>query len=345
MSILDGKSKNVVRFLVAVLFLHVSCSVAQIIQVETTVKPLPNEDIASDCHYALTIPASNHPVRAVWIIFDRGHDVHDLYSDSAVQAFARRFQLALLLHGHCAGKASEDHMDMNMDPSKGLGRALFTALDQFANSTGHPELSSAKLVFLGFSGAGPLSARLVGSVPDRAIAAILSAPGHYEPLGIDTVNLSTQAMVVPQLILTGGADNVSGTARPYLYFQKYRRLGAPWAFVIQNKSPHCCTANAKNLVLLWLEAVIKQRCPTSSCKILRQMDQRDGWLAFLETHETDTRDSFGQRTFEVVSARIKEFKNTVLQERMEGGWLPNHATARQWLSFVEQKRHAILPLQ
>lgn len=338
------KNNNIVRFLAAVLFLHVSYSVAQTIRVETAVTPLPNEDIASDCHYTLTIPAPNYPIRAVWIIFDRGHDVHDLYSDPAVQAFAHRFQLALLLHGHCPGKTSDDHMDMNMDPSKGLRRALFTALDQFANSTGHPELSSAKLIFLGFSGAGSLCARLVGSLPNRALAAILSAPGHYEPLGIDTVNLSTQALAVPQLILAGGADNVSGTARPYLYFQKYRGQGAPWAFVIQNKSPHCCTANAKSLMLLWLEAVIKQRCPTSSCKVLRRMDQRDGWLAFLETQETDTRDSFGQRTFEVVSARIKEFKHTVPQERMEASWLPNHATALEWLSFVQQKQHPILPL-
>jgi hypothetical protein len=26
------------------------------------------------------------------------------------------------------------------------------------------------------------------------------------------------------------------------------------------------------------------------------------------------------------------------------GWLPNHAIANEWLSFVGQKEHAILPL-
>ena len=72
------------------------------------------------------------------------------------------------------------------------------------------------------------------------------------------MSLNAQALCVPELIIVGGADNVTGTARPYLYFRKYRDLGALWAFVVQNKSPHCCTANTKSLMLHWLEAVIAQ---------------------------------------------------------------------------------------
>lgn len=63
-------------------------------------------------------------------------------------------------------------------------------------------------------------------------------------LGIDTVNLNAQGVAVPQLIIAGGR-----TTYAYLYFRRYRDLGAPWAFVVQNKSPHCCTANAKSLML------------------------------------------------------------------------------------------------
>jgi dienelactone hydrolase len=327
------------RLLMLVLLLMSSCSDAEVARYETDVTPLPNEDIASDCHYTLTIPAPDHRIRAVWVIFDRAHDVHDLYSDPAVEVFARRLRLALLLHGHCPGKTPEDHQDMNMDPSKGLGRALFTALQQFAHATGHGELSTSGLIFLGFSGAGSLSARLVGYVPERAIAAILSAPGHFEPLGIDTVNLNAQAVAVPQLIIAGGADNVCGTARPYLYFRRYRDLGAPWAFVLQNKSPHCCTANAKSLMLHWLEAVIRQRDASSG-----KVDQDDGWLAYLKTRETDTRDSFGLRTFEVADAKVEESKSIASKGWIAAGWLPNQAIAEEWLSFVQQEQHPILPL-
>lgn len=331
-------------FAISVLLL-LSSSRVQGSQFETTVAPLAEEDIAADCHYALTIAAAAHPVNTVWVIFDRRHDVHDLYSDASVVAFARRFRIALLLHGHCPGKSAEDHGDMNMDPSRGLGRALFTALDQFSKIADHRELTTAKLIFLGFSGAGPLCARLVGSSPDRAMVAVLSSPGHYEPMGIDTVELSPQARDVPELIIAGSADNVSGTARPYSYFQKYRKTGAPWAFLVQNNSPHCCTANAKDFMLHWLNAVIKQREVSSSKKNLRDMNSRKGWLAFVKTRETDIKDSFGLRTFEVVEARIQPSKQAVPQGWKAAGWLPSRALALQWLSFVRQKQHPILPLR
>jgi dienelactone hydrolase len=331
-------------FLLALCFLPL-WSAGQTVRLETTVVPRAGEDIASDCHYSLTITTPSHPISAVWVIFDRSHDVHDLYRDEAVLAFARRFHLALLLHGHCPGKTPEDNGDMNMDPSRGLGRALFTALAQFADSSGHRELSNARFIFLGFSGAGPLSARLVGLAPERTVAAILSSPGHYDPLGIDTVALSGKAWTVPELVLTGSADDVSGTARPYRYFRRYRDQGAPWAFVVQNSSPHCCTANAKRLILDWLQAVIKRRQLGSPDTALREMDQSTGWLAFIQTRETSTKDSFGQTTFKVVSARIQASKQKSSEEMEPSGWLPTRSIANQWLSFVRMKTHPVLPLR
>jgi hypothetical protein len=320
-------------------------SLAQSVRYQTSVAPLPEEDFASSCHYELTIPSQTKKVMAVWVIFDRGRDVHELYSDDAVLQFAGRFRIALLLHGHCPGKTPEDHDDMDMDPSKGLGRALLSALDQFAATSGHHELTGIPLIFLGFSGAGPLSARLVGSFPKRVLAAILSSPGHYEPLGIDTVELSSESIRVPQLIIAGGADKVSGTARPYQYFRKYRDRGAPWAFIVQNGSPHCCTANAKHLILSWLEAVVKGR-DSREATPLREVDQRVGWLSFFKPKPTEIADSFGLRTFEATAARIEKiysWKNTS-QGWESAGWLPNRAVANEWLAFVKQKHHPILPL-
>jgi dienelactone hydrolase len=333
------------RLLGAILLLLSSCAFAQAVRFETAVVPLPNEDIAVDCHYTLTIPSPEHPVRAVWVIFDRGHDVHDLFSDLAVLDFAKHFHLALLLHGHCPGKSPEDHRDMNMDPAKGLGRALFTALDQFAQTTGHKEITGAQLIFLGFSGAGPLSARFVAAFPERTIAAILSYPGHYEPNGINTVNLDTPAIAVPQMILAGGADDRSGTFRPYEYFKKYREQRAPWLFILQNKSPHCCTANAKDLMLQWLGEVIKQRHPSSTHDALRNMNQNDGWLALIKTQDTKIVDSFGLMTFDLADSKIQKSRGTVPQGWLPSGWISNHTLAQKWLSFVRQPQHPILPLQ
>lgn len=328
--------------LAIVLVLMSACSAIKAAQFETTVTPLPEEDIGSACDYKLNIPAPEHKIRIVWVIFDRGRDVHDLYGDPAVSAFARRFDVALLLHGHCPGKRPDDRGDMNMEPARGLGPALLRALDQLAVQTGHGELSRARLIFLGFSGAGALCARLVALLPDRTVAAVLSSPGHYDPVGIDTVKLDRRMLRVPELIIAGGADNVSGTARPHEYFREYRGQGAPWAFVIQNGSPHCCTANAKELILLWLAAIVRQRVSGMS-PALRQMDQKRGWLGTFKTEEVEVIDSFGRKTFGAAEPAIKPIHGHS-RGTADAGWLPDSATARLWLAFVSQQKHPILPL-
>ena len=110
---------------------------------------------------------------------------------------------------------------MNMEPAEGLGPSLMRALAQFAQQTQHPELTKAKLIFLGFSGTGPLSGRFISEYPSRILAGILSAPGHFPPQGIDTVRLDRAAQQIPELIIAGGADDRSGTRLPYEYFLKY----------------------------------------------------------------------------------------------------------------------------
>ena len=75
-------------------------------------------------------------------------------------------------------------------------------------------------------------------------------------LHVETICLSRTAAAIPHLILTGSADAVSGTQRPYAYFQRYFDQGASWTFVVQNRVPHCCIMNAKALILGWLDAVL-----------------------------------------------------------------------------------------
>lgn len=311
---------------------------------ETVVKPLPTEDISGPCHYSITIPPGNEPVRGVWLIFDRGRDVHELASDSDVLGFARRFNLALILQSHCPGKLPDDHEDMNMDPAEGLGPSFLRALEQFASETQHPELPKADLIVLGFSGTGPLTGRFIAQYPNRILAGVLSAPGHFPPQGINTVELNRDAVQVPELIIVGGADDRSGTQAPYDYFLKYRRLDAPWTFVVQNRSPHCCTANVKKLMLDWLSVIIEKRMPLKAGLPIRSVSDEGGWLGLIHTEQTDIRDSFHLRTFNVISAEIWPKGKVDSAASREASWLPTASVAREWLSFTEQKRHPILPL-
>ena len=322
------------RLLLFAMLLTASNAAAQGVLFQTTVVPKPDEDLLGDCRYEITIPNPDRPIRAVWVIFDRGRDMLRYYGDPEVQAFAYRKHLALLLPFHCRAKGYED---MDVDPSKGIGRALFTALEQLAKSSGHPELAPARLILSGFSGTGSLVARLAGYAPDRVIAAIPGNPSQFDPLGMDTVILSHEALAVPQLILAGSADPISGTKRPYEYFGKYFDQGAPWAFIIQNKIPHCCIINAKNLILQWIEVMLEERQALDG--ILHPIDSRKGWKAFIATQETETKDTWGEKTSELTKARIQRSAARPPQNMIPAGWLPNHQVAKEWLSFVKQPEH------
>ncbi len=319
-------------------------SLARAQSFETTVALLPNETFASPCHYDLTLPAGRHPVRAVWVSFDRGRDVMQFYSDHDVVAFARRHDLALLMPHQCpARNAPGGPEEMDMDPSHGVGRALFTALVQFARQTRHSELSSAKLILLGFSGTGALFAHFVGYAPERVVASILTDPGHYDPVGIDNVRLPPPALAVPELIMAGGADKVSGRERPYNYFRLYRERGAPWAFLVQNKTPHCCIINARSLIFGWLDQIIMLRQP-SPTKPLQPIDNLREWVGYIRTCPSDVLDGWGSRTWLVCDASTQQIGRAARTDRLPAGWFPSQHVAAEWLAFIKQPTHVIISL-
>jgi dienelactone hydrolase len=313
---------------------------------QTSVAPRPDEDLAAPCRYELTLTNSSRSVQGVWVIFERSRDMLRYYQDTEVRAFVRRHDLALLFPFHCPSKF-ETGGDINADPSKGIGRALLSALTQLAGSSGHSELASAKLILLGFSGTGSLVGRLAEFASDRVLAVIPTNPGHFEPLGVDTITLSPKAASIPQLILTGSADAVSGTQRPYAYFRRYFDQGAPWTFVVQNKAPHCCIMNAKALILRWLDAVLAQGATRAS-----------GWHGFIETSPSEaidcpdqsppvrsswcrsTKDEWGGANWSVNTATIERIPNPP-QGMIPSGWLPTEAFAKQWVSFVTQPEHPV----
>ena len=91
---------------------------------QTSVSPLPDEDLASACQYELTLTDRQRAIRGVWVIFDRGRDILQIYGDPDVRAFARRHDLALLLPFHCRAKPGTDG-DLNMD-RRGASDGLFS---------------------------------------------------------------------------------------------------------------------------------------------------------------------------------------------------------------------------
>lgn len=220
---------------------------------------------------------------------------------------------------HCRSKERED---MIVLPEKGVGRALFAALDQFAAASGHGELKSAGIVALGWSGAGSLVGRLAAYRPSRYVAGIAYAPGQYEPLGMDTIELSGEALRSPQLVIANGGDKVNGTERPYAYFKKYFDLGAPWTFVVQNQLPHCCLQNAQNLILEWLRAILGAEKPT-----------RASSYGYLAVEPTKVMDDWKRPTFNATSGRVGSLGKSKRSE-LPAGWMPSRAFLQEWLALV-----------
>ena len=330
-------------------------------QYRTTVTPEAGETLQDRCYYQLLLPVADRPVRSVFVIFERGWQLGNLYYDQRIVNFAADHEMGLLLAQHCRSKERED---MDVVPEHGIGRALLTALKQFAPASHHPELALSALTLLSFSGGGSLVVRMSGFAPDRMLAVISLAPGQYEPLGMDTIELPKEALDVPQLIIANGADQVNGTARPYLYFQKYRGKGAPLTFVIQNRTPHCCVDNVVPLMLSWLDAVVRERQPSSNGSRLRPVHQEQEWIGRLEVEDSGGKDHWKTKSWNVSSAEAEPasqkipdtgapeivLANTNDPEvpssgRLVSSWLPSEAFVNAWLEFERAREHPITPLE
>ena len=290
---------------------------------QTLVSPLPEEEILAACEYRMVIPGKTAAVKAAWIVFDRGRDYLQWYEDRRVRAFAEAQQLAIVLAKHCRSKERED---MIVLPEKGVGRALFTALDQLADVSGHRELKSAGIIVLGWSGAGSLVGRLAQYRPSRYVAGIAYAPGTYDPLGMDTIELSKEAIEHPQLVIANGGDTVNGTERPYAYFKKHFDQGAPWTFVVQNQLPHCCLQNAQSVILEWLNGVLKGEKPTAGSSY--------GYLAIAQTKVVD---HWKRPTFQATLGRVG-LRGKAKRGEVAAGWMPSPAFSQEWLTLVGKTR-------
>lgn len=155
---------------------------------------------------------------------------------------------------------------------------------------------------------------------------------------------------MPQLIIVGSADAITGTQRPYDYFRRHFDRGAPWTFGVQNETPHCCTINAKSLVLTWLSAVVVQRVKPNA-----------GFYGFVQTAPSRTSDCpppfppatplwcratvdiWGGSHWLVSSARTDQLAKPP-KPLIPAGWLPTDKFAKEWRTFVTTPSHPLTSL-
>jgi len=324
--------------LLAVLFTSPTAH-AQLQQYKAIDPPRPGENIAQPCQYEASFPAGDHPVKAAWVTYDRGPDITSFYTDPNVLAFAKKNDLAMVLAHQCpAARTSEGEEEMDMYPEHGLGRSLFTALATLGTESSHPELSKAKLILLGFSGIGAYFGHFVAYAPDRVLAAILTNPGQNDPDNVDTIKLDPNAIAVPELIVAGGHDTVSGVVKPYAFYDHHRAQKAPWIFLVQNNIPHCCINNIRPFLLDWLQAVIDARKPTPD-NPLHPMHPTSGWHGSIQPCPTPYKDHWGLPLWNVCDAHIARSSEALPKNEMPAAFFPTEALAHQWLVYIKQQDH------
>jgi dienelactone hydrolase len=317
--------------LIAAVSLSECLAQSAITSFHTIVAPKLGEDVANPCEYDLRILSENKRIHGLFVVFERGPELQHFYEEPEIAAFAREHDLALLMPMGCPAK---DHGDIDVDPNRGLGRALLTAVDQLSVITNHPELKTAPLIVLGFSGAGALAGRLVGFAPDRIEAAILSHGGQVPPLNLDTISLSGAALKIPELILVGGKDEVVGTELAYSYFSKYWRLGAPWLFATQNDAGHFCNEDATDLILAWLTTILEN--PGSKQAAVRVTG---GYYAFFRKKPTGSFDHGHLPLMEAIDLKFAQPSEVPPKDAVPGGWLPSKDVALNWERFAKLPDH------
>jgi hypothetical protein len=328
------------QYLLFSLLLACGSAVAQLHQYKATDIPRPGENIAQPCDYQASFPAGNTAVKAAWVTYDRGPDITRFYSDPDVLAFAKRNDVAMVLAIQCpAAKPSTGEVgEMDMYPEHGLGRSLFSALSTLGAESGHPELGSAKLIVLGFSGTGAYFGHFVAYAPDRVVAAILTNPGQTDPENVDKITLDGKGVAVPELIIVGGRDTVGGTGKPYNFYKRYQPQGAPWVYLVQNNVPHCCIIDTKSFILDWLQEVIRARRPDPK-KPLSPLNPHTGWYGSIRPCETVYADHWGLPLWNVCDAHVERAEKNLPPQEMPAGFFPSESLARKWLSYIKQQNH------
>ena len=113
-------------------------------------------------------------------------------------------------------------------PREGAWTILVRRVDSISRERSkHPELASARLILLGFSGTGSSSDGSPRSRRSRILAVISAQPRTLRAIrGEHDHRCRRMRLAIPHFILAGSADAVSGTERPYAYFRRHFERGA-----------------------------------------------------------------------------------------------------------------------
>jgi len=210
--------------------------------------PPSEKDRFQHAEYSCWIADTSKPVKAV-IIHQHGctnasPDKHPpITGDWHWRALARKHDAALLVPMYQVVK----NCDEWNDPDSGSERALFMALNDFAQRSMRPEMKDAPWVLWGHSGGSSWSAQMIVRHPERVLAASFRG-GCHKQFGVPEfrAKFSLIARELPLLFVWGKRESVPTSSHfvswgpMNMMYRELRAQGGKVCRVIDPRSEHGC---------------------------------------------------------------------------------------------------------
>lgn len=239
-----------------------------------------DDSIPSGANYAIAqfrfwMPPQSGPIRAVLVLNPGSNgDGRPAAADTAWQAFATKHRLAIVATRFTDKPHEQGFFEDYIAVAKGSGDAFLTALGDFAERSGHPEVATAPFLLWGMSAGGQFNYEFVAWKPERVIGFVVNKGGVYY-----SALLSKAARQVPGILFTGEKDLAFRTNTINGLFAVNRRGAALWALAEEPGVAHV-VGRSRDVAMVLFEDLLALRLPRSGNELV-PLDEGAGFLGDL----------------------------------------------------------------
>lgn len=242
-------------------------------------------------------PATGNPLDSRGIVNGASGGTCPIWCSQSVLAEVRK-RSAELAGGNVALVGTTTLVDQ-----PGSYESLIQSLSALGTQSGHPELGSIPILFVGHS-MGGCTAYGFSRVHGARVAGFVTMKG-----GCHNNGPPAAAATVPGYFLIGGMDAAYRRDNITAAFEAGRAAGAPWA-LSTDALGHDPMADIDQM-FDWIDAVLAARLPATPGAPLRAMTETAGWLGDRSTGAISTYACYGST-------------------RSSASWLPTRETALKW---------------
>jgi pimeloyl-ACP methyl ester carboxylesterase len=230
---------------------------------EFRIEPGP-EDLFAKAEFRIWIPEGAIKLRGI-IVHQHGCGRNGMLMpwDHHWRALARKWDCALMGTHY----KQADSCDSWHNPLNGSDRAFHNALENLAEQSGQPELSSVPWALWGHSGGAIWVSRMLQLYPDKIIAVVARSGGYHVS--------NPESFRVPVLFNYGKEERPRRNG--LTYYPNGREKNAPWLIAPDPVTGHKC-GNSRLLAIPFFDICLDLRLPAGDQEALRNIEMEESWL-------------------------------------------------------------------